>query len=118
VPHTIASLGEIGEIGADGRSILRPLDLPLLRNGAAWNLTGYTNVAIEVWDQRTRAKIASPGTVAITAPETAGIVRWTPNADAFTTGAFEARLRLSSDSGTTWQPSGLFRFSIAGSAHL
>lgn len=106
----IANLGEIGSQGS-ADAILKPIDLPLLRNGVTWVLTGYNAVEIEVWESRTREAIASPGSIAIQDTAT-GTVRWTPTAASYPSGSYEARIRLSNDAGVTWEPSGLFRFSI------
>lgn len=109
---------DLGEIGAAGPTPagLTPLDLPLLRDGETWNLTGYSNEAIDVWDLRTRIAIASPGAVQIQEPLADGVVRWTPNYANLPSGVYEARIRISPDGGTTFEGSGIFRFAIgAGS---
>lgn len=106
----VSHLGEIGAAGATPAG-LTPIDLPLLRDGAAWNLTGYTNPAIDVWDQRTRAAIAAPGAVAIQQANP-GIIRWTPTYANLASGQYEARIRVSPNGGATFEPSGLFRFTI------
>lgn len=108
---TIANLGEIGVAGVDP-AVLTPIDLLLLRNGAVWSLAGYNAAELDVWESMTRTPIATPGGVTILAPESAGVVRWTPTAASFTSGSYEARIRVSEDAGTTWEPSGVFRFSI------
>ena len=107
---TIGNLGEIGVAGTDP-AILTPIDLPLLRNGVAWNLSSYDAIEFDVWELRQRTKIASPGTIVILTPAS-GIVRWTPTAASFVSGVYEARIRLSVDAGITWEPAGLFRFSV------
>lgn len=111
----ITHLGEIGAASPLGAaSILKPLDLPILRDDATWNLTGYSNPAIDVWELRTRAQIVTPGSVAIQdAPN--GIIRWTPIAANFPSGVYEARIRVSPDGGSTFEASGFFRFSIGAS---
>lgn len=109
--QTITSLGEIGAAGPTP-SGLTPLDLPILRDGATWNLTGYSNETIDVWDLRTRATIATPGGVTIQTPLEDGVVRWTPNYANLPSGVYEARIRVSPDGGATFEGSGVFRFSI------
>lgn len=109
--QTITSLGEIGVTGA----ILTPFDLPILRNGATWDLTGYTNPQIEVWDLRTRTAVVSPGTATIQDAAT-GTMRWTPAAANFPSGIYEARFLVTSGLGAV-EPSGLFRFAVGASAH-
>lgn len=109
--QTISDLGEIGVTGA----ILSPLDLPILRAGAAWNLTGYSNPRIAVWNLRTRTAIATPGPVTIEAPETDGIIQWKPTAANFPSGSYEARITVE-NAATDDEPSGVFRFSIAAEA--
>lgn len=110
--QTIADLGEIGAVGAITPSVLTPLDLPILRDGATWVLTTYTNPRIDVYDLRTRAPIASPGTVTIEDGPT-GTIRWTPDMTNFYSGSFEARFIVENAGGDD-EPSGKFRFSIAG----
>ena len=109
---TIGNLGEIGTGGADP-AILTPIDMPLLRNGVPWDLSQgpYNAIDFDVWELRERTTVASPGTIIILTP-VLGIVRWTPVAASFASGVYEARIRLSVDAGVTWEPAGLFRFSI------
>lgn len=110
-PQQISDLGEIGATGPSP-SGLTPLDLPILRDGATWDMTGYSDETIDVWDLRTRSLIATPGAVSIQDPAADGIVRWTPNYAALASGVYEARIRISPDGGTTFEGSGVFRFSI------
>jgi hypothetical protein len=109
----VADLGELGPVGAT----LHPIDLPLLRNGATWDLTGYGldgTTPIRVWPLRTREALATTlGTTQIRAPATDGIVRWTPVNQTFPeSGIYEARLYLVAPDLES-EASGLFRFSIA-----
>jgi hypothetical protein len=106
----ISDLGEIGITGA----MLEPFDLPLLRDGAAWVLSTYTDPRIEVWELRTREAVASPGTIAIQEPAT-GIVRWTPASANYPSGTYEARI-IVKNAATNDEPSGKFRFSIGANA--
>ncbi len=108
----IADLGEIGITSA----ILEPFDLPLLRDGAVWDLsTGpYTDPRIEVWELRTRTAVATPGTIGIQ-DAAAGIVRWTPASANFPSGTYEARI-IVKNAATNDEPSGKFRFSIGANA--
>lgn len=112
----ISSLGEIGA-SAPTPSGLTPIDLPLLRDGATWNLTGYSDEVIDVWDLRTLEPVATPGAVTIQDVEN-GVVRWTPDYSAFDSGVYECRIRLSPDNGLTFEPSGVFRFSIGGGPNI
>lgn len=114
--QTITSLGEIGAAGGPTPSGLTPLDLPILRDGATWNLTGYDSPAIDVWELRTRSAIVTPGAVQIQ-DATNGVIRWTPDYSQFPSGIYEARIRVSPDGGGTYEASGLFRFSIGASSH-
>jgi len=109
---TIGSLGEIGVAGTDP-AMLTPIDLPLLRNGVVWDLSigPYDAIEFDVWELRQRTKIVSPGTIVIF-NAALGIVRWTPTAASFASGIYEARIRLSTTAGVTWEPAGLFRFSV------
>lgn len=103
----IPDLGVIGTL--DGN--LTPVEFTLTRNGAVWNLTGYTSPAIVVVDSLTKTAIVSPGTVTVT-NAVSGIVRWIPNAAVIAvTGTYEARIYVTPAGGTP-EPSGLFRFSI------
>ncbi len=108
----IANLGEIGITGA----ILEPFDLPLLRDGAPWDLSvgPYTDPRLEVWELRTRVAIASVGTISIQ-DAAAGVVRWTPASANFPSGTYEARA-LVKNAATNDEPSGKFRFSIGANA--
>ncbi len=108
--QTITTLGEIGSAGPSPAG-LTPLDLSILRDGATWDLTGYTDPAIDVWDLRTRAKIATPGPATIEDAAT-GTMRWVPVYANFPSGSYEARFRVSKDAGATFEGSGFFRFSI------
>lgn len=112
----ISDLGEIGAV-APTPSGLTPIDLPLLRDGADWNLTGYSNEAIDVWDLRTRTAVATPGGVTIQQVDP-GIVRWTPDYTQFDSGVYEARIRLSPNGGVSYEASGLFRFAIGAGATI
>lgn len=106
----------LGEIGVAGQGVLRPFDLTLQRAGAAWNLTGYTDPTIIIWDLRTRTALATPGTVTIE-DAAAGTVRWTPGATVKTlSGTFEARIYATPSGGGDPEPSGLFRYTIAAGA--
>ena len=108
MPQLITNLGELGVAGA----ILRPLDLPLLRDGIAWDLTGYANEVIKVWDLRSRTEITSPGTVSILTPETDGVVRWVPANSSFSeSGTYEAYIEMLGPS-LEQEVSGKFRFSL------
>lgn len=112
--QAITNLGEIGAAGPT-RSGLTPIELPLLRDGATWNLTGYSNETIDVWDLRTRTAIGTPGGVTVT-DAAAGVVQWTPAYANLPSGIYEARIRVSPDGGATFEASGLFRFSIGASS--
>lgn len=103
------TITNLGEIGADG-AMLTPIDLPLQRDGGIWNLTGYTSPTIDVWELRTKAPVATPGTVSIETPVIDGIIRWLPIAASFPSGTYEARIKVTS--GGKVEPSGMFRFSI------
>lgn len=106
--HTIPDLGTIGTV--DG--ILRPLDIVLTRNGAAWDLTGYTTPTAKVWVARTGTAIATPGTVTVVTAST-GLIRWTPAAGVYAaSGRYEARFLVTPGGGGDPEPSGLFRFTI------
>lgn len=102
------TITNLGEIGAD-TAMLTPIDLPLQRDGAVWDLTGYTTPIIDVWELRTRSAVVSPGTVAIQDAAT-GVIRWTPTAASFASGVYEARIKVTLAGKV--EPSGLFRFSI------
>lgn len=105
---TIPDLGVIGT--TDG--ILRPIDMTVTRNGATWDLTGYTDATVEIWETRTRAAVTA-GTAAITSPETAGVVRWTPAAAVYAaSGSYSGRILLTPGGGGDPEPSGRFRFEI------
>lgn len=106
----VASLGEIGTPDA----ILTPLDLPLLRDGSAWDLTNYTNPRISIWDLRTKTAVASPGTISIQTAAS-GIVRYQPDPTNFTSGVYEARVTVENAGGDD-EHSGLFRFSLGAGA--
>ena len=108
--QTIANLGEIGITGA----VLTPFDLPILRDGATWVLTGYTNPRLEVWDLRTRAAITPVGSVSINDAAN-GVMRWAPDPSSFPSGVYEARFIVENPSGDD-EPSGKFRFSIGANA--
>ncbi len=108
--QTITNLGEIGDAEIGGQAILTPIDLPLLRDGATWDLTGYSNPAIKVWDLRTKAVVAGPGGVTIE-DIPGGVIRWIPIANAFVSGVYEARIKITPSGGSP-EGSGLFRFSI------
>lgn len=106
---TITDLGEIGAVGG----ILRPITLLLERDGTAWNLTGYIDPVLRVWEIRTKTIIAINGALAVT-DAVPGEVTYTPGtADpiAASSGVFEARAWLRPATGDR-EPSGLFRFSI------
>ena len=113
--QTITNLGEIGAAGAVG-AVLQPIDLPILRDGGVWNLTGYSNPAIDVWELRTRIAIGSPGTIVIQ-DILLGVLRWTPAIANLPSGVYEARIRVSPNAGVDYEPSGLFRFAIGASAN-
>ncbi len=103
------TITNLGEIGADG-AMLTPIDLPLQRDGAAWNLTGYVSPTIDVWELRSKVPITAAGTVSIEAPAVDGVIRWLPTAASFPSGSYEARIKVTT--GGKVEPSGLFRFSI------
>jgi hypothetical protein len=104
------NLGEIGAAGANA-SGLTPIDLPLQRDGGDWNLTGYSDEAIDVWDLRTKEAVATPGGITVQQLNP-GVIRWTPDYSQYATGIYEARIRLSPNGGTSFEHSGLFRFAI------
>ncbi len=108
----IADLGEIGITGA----ILEPFDLPLLRDGATWDLSvgPYTDPRIEVWELLTRTAVATPGTITIE-DAGGGIIRWRPASANFPSGTYEARI-IVKNAATNDEPSGKFRFSIGANA--
>lgn len=108
--NVVADLGQLGTTGG----ILRPLDLTLQRDGAVWNLTGYTAPVLRVRRLRTHTAVAPNGTVVVQTAAS-GIVRYTPGAaDPLfaSSGSFEARVWLTPDGGGAPEPSGLFRFTI------
>lgn len=111
--QTITNLGTIGTTAG----ILRPLDLTLQRDGATWDLTGYTTPLLRVWDARTKTTRTLTGTLAVLAPASNGIVRYTPAVGdplfADGAGMLEARVTLIPGGVGDPESSNLFRFSIA-----
>lgn len=108
-PDTILDLGEIGTVAGT----LRPIDLTLLRDGTVWNLTGYDQPEMRVYPLRAEAAITPTGTATILAPETAGVVRWTPDPAVFaTSGVYEGRVWVRPPDAGAKEPSGRFRFTI------
>ncbi len=106
----------LGYIGAVGIGLLRPLVLTVERDGGGvWNLTGYDQPTLLVWDLRTGNTVAITGALAIT-DAVNGEATYTPAVgDPIfgTSGTFEARCTFRPGSGAP-EPSGIFRFSIAG----
>jgi hypothetical protein len=105
----ITDLGTLGTISG----IQRPIDFVVQRDGAAWNLTGYTNPILKV---RTvlGVAVAANGTLSVVTPTT-GSVRYTPGtADPFftTSGAREAICYFTPPAGGAPEPSAVFRYSI------
>ncbi len=110
--QTVADLGELGTVGG----ILRPLDLTLQRDGAVWNLTGYTSPQLRIWDVRTHTVVAVTGTLAVQDAAN-GVVRYSPAVNdpiQAKAGTFEGRCWLNPAGGGDPEPSGLFRFTIGG----
>lgn len=108
---TVADLGELGT--TDG--LRRPIDLTLERDGATWDLTGYTDPTLEAWDVRTRTTITPNGTLTVT-DAAGGVVRYQPGAaDPLhaNSGRFEGRILVTPAGGAPAEPSALFRFTIA-----
>ncbi len=104
----------IGELGAAG-GILRPFIFILERDGAVWNLNGYTGLEWRIWDLRTHTIVANNGTLALTSDGTDGSVTYTPGTSDpihLNPGEFEARVWGTPASGPTPEPSALHRFSI------
>lgn len=106
----VSSLGEIGAVGG----VLRPYQFTVDRDGAVWDLTGYTAAVLHVWELRTKATVAVGGSAVITSAA-AGVVTYTPSVGDplhANSGQYEGRLWLTSPGGDP-EPSGMFRFSIA-----
>lgn len=110
--QTITNLGTIGTTAG----ILRPLDLTLQRDGATWDLDGYGTPLLKVWDARTKTTRTLTDILAILAPASSGVVRYTPaTTDAlFADGAglLEARVTVIPGGGGDPESSNLFRFTI------
>ena len=108
---------DLGIIGTTG-GILQPIDLPLDKDGAAWNLTGYDLPEIRVRNWRTKEDVTLDGTVTIDDPA-AGIVRYAPaDPDILTTlpaAVYEARVYVRPDPTKDHEPSGRFTFEIEDS---
>lgn len=110
--ETITNLGTIGT--TDG--IQRPLDISLRRDGAVWDLTGYTTPVLKAWDARTKTARTLNGALTVASPATSGVVEYTPGAadPLFSAGSglLETRATLIPAGGGVAEPSDLFRFSI------
>jgi len=107
---TVTYLGEIGAVGGT----LRPLDLTLQRDGAAWDLTGYTAAELRVWDILTNTLLVLTGTTTILTAAS-GIVRYVQGtADPIhaASGVYEARVWCTPSGGGAKEPSARFRFTI------
>lgn len=108
---------DLGEIGAVGIGLLRPLILNLNRDdeGSVWDLTGYDQPTLLVWRLRDGATV-TPGGNLVISDDATGEVTYTPSqGDAIfsESGYFEARVTVRPGSGDP-EPSGLFRFRIGG----
>lgn len=105
---------DLGEIGLADAAMVTPLDLTLLRNGAAWNLTGYTSPVFNVWKLFDRQTVTPSGTISIEDAAN-GIVRYLTTGAADTLiaepGTYEAVVVVNNGGGIP-EPSGLFRFTV------
>lgn len=109
--ETVSDLGEIGTVGG----ILRPLVLTVERDGEVWDLTGYTDPELRVWDLRTKTIVSLDGSATISDAES-GEVTYTPGeGDAIhaNSGVYEGRVWVTPSDGDDPEPSGLFRFRVA-----
>ncbi len=116
--RTVLNLGIIGTTGgSDPGAVLAPLDLPLRKDGAVWDLTGYVDPELVCRDWHTKIPVAVTGTVTIEdAPN--GVVRYTPAvADPLyaAAGTYEARVYVRPGAGQPYEMSGRFLYSIEDS---
>ena len=111
----VRDLGTIGAVG--GLHLLAGVyGLTLYREGAAWNLSGYTTptYALKIRALGSGTTVTPNGTIVVVSA-TAGTISYTPGtADPIhaASGPYEARVWVTPSGGKT-VPSDLFRFDIA-----